>query len=99
MVGVRGVGGVPEPAPGRPAEARERKRAESTDAPAQDGVRISPEAKQAAEAARMTEVARQEPDIRADRVAAAREQLERGEYKRADIVAKVAERISRYLEQ
>lgn len=99
MVSVRGIGGVPEPAPNRPTDVRDRKRAEEKDLPAQDGVKISPEAKQAAEAARLREIARQEPDIRADRVDAAKQQLERGNYRRADVVAKVAEKISRYIEE
>jgi flagellar biosynthesis anti-sigma factor FlgM len=99
MVSVRGVGGVPEPSSNRPVDARERKRAEEKGTPVKDGVEISPEAKQAAEVARLSDIARQEPDIRADRVAAAKEQLERGDYKRADVVSKVAERIGRYLEE
>lgn len=99
MVSVRGVGGVPEPAPGRAADARERKRAEATDTSRQDDVRISPEAQEAAQVSRLVEVARQESDIRADRVTAAKDRIERGEYKRADVVAKVAKRIEPYLEE
>mgnify|MGYP001122406745 CR=1 FL=1 len=99
MVSVRRVGGVPEPNPGRPADARERKQTDARDSSPQDGVRISSEAQAAAQVARLVEAAALEPDIRDERVAAARERIERGEYKRADVVLKVAEKIQRYLEE
>jgi anti-sigma28 factor (negative regulator of flagellin synthesis) len=97
MAGVRGVGGVPEPAPERTTEIRERKREEVRNLAPQDGVRISPTAQLAAEVAKIREMTQEDPDIRPERVAAAKERLARGDYKRADVVAKVAERIAEQL--
>lgn len=97
MNGVRGIGNVPEPTPERRIANSVRKPDEAVSAGAQDGVRISAEAKQAAELARLKGKVQEEPDVREDRVAAARASIERGDYKREDIVAAVAARLSRYL--
>ncbi len=98
MVGIQGLGGVPEPKPERPAEVRDRKTRE-TQVPvkSEDGVLISSEAQAAASLSRLMQTANATPDIRADKVAAAKASLERGDYKNPEIVAKVAERISKYL--
>lgn len=98
MVGIKGVGGVPEPAPDRPANVRDRKRTDERTTPSQgDGVRISPQAQEAANGARLVQLAKQESDIRADRVAAARESIERGDFRLPEVVAEVARRLSKYL--
>ncbi len=97
MNGVRGIGGVPEPTPERRIANSVRKPDEAVSGGTQDGVRISAEAKQAAELARLKGMVQEEPDVREDRVAAARASVERGDYKREDIVAAVAARLSRYL--
>jgi len=98
MAGINGIGGIPEPIPVRPANTRDRKGGDvqSTAATSQDDVAISSEAQEAAGVARLTQ-ANTGPDIRADRVAAARESLERGDYKRQDVVEEVARRVSKYL--
>jgi hypothetical protein len=98
MVAVKGLGGIPEPQPERLAKLREGKtrdvaKAERT----KDDVLISSEAQAAASVARTIQVAKDESEIRADRVAAARENMERGDYRKPEVVAKVAERISKYL--
>lgn len=98
MVGIQGIGGIPEPKPERPAKVREN--SEQTSAarsPSSDGVLISSEAQAAAKIARMIQTAGQGGDVRTERIEAAREHLERGDYKKPDVVAKVAERISKYL--
>jgi hypothetical protein len=99
MVGIQGIGGIPEPAPERPANARDRKDADNpAGAPAQDGVVISSEAQAAAAAlAKAVQAANLGADIRAERVAAAQQALERGDYRRPDIVQIVADRIEKYL--
>lgn len=99
MVGIQGIGGIPEPAPERPANARDRKDADSpSGAPTQDGVVISSEAQAAAAAlAKAVQAANQGADIRAERVTAAKQALERGDYRRPDIVQIVADRIEKYL--
>lgn len=98
MVGIKGIGGIPEPVPEQPTGVRERaKREEVRNAEAQDGVRISAEAQEAATVARLVQIAKQEPDIRPDRVAEAKEKIERGDYKLPNVLAEVARRISEYL--
>lgn len=105
MVGIQGLGGVPEPkseGPGRVRrdrdadEAREAS-ASGSNAPSQDGVSISDAAKQAAEVARVVQLSKSSSDIRAERVEAAREKLERGDYKNPEVVAQVAERLLKFL--
>lgn len=98
MVGIQGIGGVPEPKPERPAEIRDRKaRDEAAPVKSEDGVVISSEAQAAASLSRLVQAANAEADIRADKVAEAKAALERGDYKNPEIVAQVAQRISKYL--
>lgn len=97
MVGIQGVGGVPEPKPERPAKVREKETDVSQNSLVKDGVLISSEAQAAAKLARTLQSALETQDVRAERVAAARERIDRGEYRNPEVVAKVAERISKYL--
>jgi hypothetical protein len=60
-------------------------------------LKISSEAQAAAEIARIVGLSEGQDDIRADRVAAARDALARGDYKNPDVVAKVAQKVSKYL--
>ena len=96
MVAIKGISGVPEPAPKRPASARDKK-SEAKGVAARDGVEISPEAQEASGTARIVQAAKTQDAVRTERVAAAKESIERGDYKRPDIVAVVAERLSKYL--
>ncbi|MCL4218246.1 MAG: flagellar biosynthesis anti-sigma factor FlgM [Candidatus Hydrogenedentes bacterium] len=99
MVGIKGIGGVPEPQPERPANVRERDRRDvRTETSERDDVNISSEAQEAASTARLVQVARQEPDIRADRVAEARQRIDNGEYKDLNVVREVAKRILRLID-
>lgn len=97
MVGIQGVGGVPEPKPERPAGARSRNIAASASSESKDGVVISSEAHAAASIAKTIQSAKVLPDLRSDRVEAAKAAIERGDFKNPDIVAKVAERIDKLL--
>jgi anti-sigma28 factor (negative regulator of flagellin synthesis) len=104
MVGIQGLGGVPEPKSERPAKARnERDDAaqvngnNASGGPIKDDVLISSAAQAAAEVSRVTQLVQQDTDIRADKVNAARESIARGDYKDPDVVAKVAERLMKYL--
>ncbi len=98
MVGIKGVGGVPDPAPERPSHLRGRKgERPSESAKVQDDVQISDTAQAAASASRLIKTADSESDVRADKVAEAKERLERGDYRNPDVVAQVAERISKFL--
>ena len=101
MVGIQGLGGVPEPKPDRPSKVRNEGSAArgnaGTAAGSKDAVKISNEAQAAAEVTRLVTAAAAESDIRADRVEAAKAAIERGDYKNPDIVAKVAQKVSKYL--
>ena len=97
MVGIQGIGGIPEPKPERPAKVREKETDASQNSLVKDGVLISSEAQAAAKLARTLQSALETQDVRTERVAAARERIDRGEYRNPEVVAKVAERISKYL--
>jgi anti-sigma28 factor (negative regulator of flagellin synthesis) len=103
MVGIQGLGGVPEPKPDRPAKIRSERESAALSSgsksgtAAKDGVEISSEAQAAAEVGRVVAAAGTEGDIRADRVAAAKAAIERGDYKNPEVVAKVANKVSKYL--
>jgi anti-sigma28 factor (negative regulator of flagellin synthesis) len=98
MGGIQGLGGIPEPKSDRPAKLREDKTKDvALKSSAKDDVTISSEAQAAAQLAHSINVAKQLPDVRMERVASAKERLDRGEYKNPDVVAKVAQKISKYL--
>ena len=101
MVGVQGIAGVPEPnKPERSSGTRDNARAASADdtsAESSDGVAISGEAQAAAQIADTLKATANQSDIRADRVVAAKEAIERGDYKKPEIVAAVAQQIDKYL--
>ena len=97
MVTINGVGGIPEPAPERPANVRDRRDRETAKAERKDDVVISSEAQAAADLARAVQVAKSQADVRAEKIAAARERIDKEEYKKPEVVAKVAERVSKYL--
>ena len=104
MVGIQGLGGVQEPTSDRPGKVRgDRETAAraaseaNTQTQAKDDVLISSEAQAAAEVSRIIQLTKPENEIRVDRVAAAKERIERGDYKRPEVVAQVAERLLKYL--
>lgn len=106
MVSIQGLGGVPDPKPDRTdkvRQGREQDVARKGTAPAgaaagEDGLSISSEAKAASEVARLVRLTQSQDDIRADRIAAARESLERGDYKKPEVVSQVAERLLKYFD-
>ncbi len=94
MAGIKGIGGIPEPAPDRSASVRDKKRDETVkSAQSQDDVLISSEAQAAAKLAQILQLSRQQSDVRAERVAAAKAAIERGDYKKPEVVQEVARRI------
>ena len=104
MVGISGLGGVPEPKSDRAPKVRGEREGQSGGVAATAGnaantdeLKISSEAQAAAEVARIVGLSASEADIRADRVAAAKDALERGDYKNPEVVAKVAQKVSKYL--
>ena len=98
MVGIQGLSGVPEPAPDRSANVRDRKRDDDVQSTSsQDDVLISSEAQAAAKLAQLVQVAKQQNDVRTERVNAARQAIERGDYKKPEVVNEVARRIQDFL--
>lgn len=99
MVGIQGLGGVPESKPERPAHVRDSKQSPSTEgaASSSDAVVISSEAQAAAVVAASIQVTKGQSDIRAERVEAAKEAIERGDFKNPEIVQVVADRVSKLL--
>ena len=96
MGGIQGVGGLP-PTPEQPNQVRGRRASEQAESRPSDGVSLSDEAQGAASAIQAAQQAAGESEIRTDRVAEAREALERGEYKLEDRVAEVAKRLLKIL--
>ncbi|MCH8204740.1 MAG: flagellar biosynthesis anti-sigma factor FlgM [Candidatus Hydrogenedentes bacterium] len=97
MVGIQGIGGVPEPKPERPANVRNSKQSPSAEGASSDGVVISSEAQAAAVVAKSIQVTQGQIDIRTERVEAAKEAIERGDFKKPEIVEVVAGRVSKFL--
>ncbi|HNR32336.1 MAG TPA: flagellar biosynthesis anti-sigma factor FlgM [Candidatus Hydrogenedentes bacterium] len=105
MVPIQGVGGAPEPKSDRTEKVRSEREqdvrrataAESGGKPADDVAVISSEARAAAEIAKLIRLSKTQEDVRADRVAEAKASIERGDYKRPEEVATVAERLMKYL--
>jgi len=98
MVGIQGISGIPEPKPERPAKIRETKdQSTAVGKSGPDGVVISSEAQAAARVAQLIQSTGQSSEVRMERVEAARERIDRGDYKNPEVVAKVAEKISKYL--
>lgn len=98
MVGIKGLGGIPEPQSDRPTKVRDDRSKDvvKTDG-AKDDVIISSEAAAAASMTRTIQDFKIDPGIRTAKVAEARESIARGEYKQPEVVATVAARISKYL--
>jgi anti-sigma28 factor (negative regulator of flagellin synthesis) len=98
MAGIKGIGGIPEPAPDRSAGVRDKKRDEGVKGQqSQDDVLISSEAQAAAKITQLLQVAREQSEVRAERVSAAKEAIDRGDYKKPEVVQEVARRIQDFL--
>lgn len=106
MVGLQGLGGVPDPKPGGPAKVRNdrdnavdsaRGTGDSSAAAGEDGVVISSEARAAAAVVQIIESTRTQTEIRTDKVDAARERLAQGSYKDPQVVSQLADKLLKYL--
>lgn len=98
LSGIQGLGGVSGPKPDRPDDKPAHKPVNGDEkAQTGDGVVISSEAQAAARVASLTLRAQGESDIRADKVQAAKEAIERGDYKNPDIVSETAAKINKIL--
>ena len=97
MAIINGLGGVQEPVTNRLNTTRDRKRDEVAAGSTQDDVQISSEAQEAATVGRLVQVAKSSSDVRADRVAAAKQNLEQGTYKDHDVLREVARNLLKYI--
>lgn len=98
MVGIFGIGGIPEPANPRRVEGFNQN-AGTARSVTRDEVLISAEAQDAAAINRLVQEANKKAEeIRAERVAQVKKSLEQGTYKVQEVVLQVAARVSRYIE-
>ena len=96
--GIQGIGGPQEPRPDRPSNVRDNRPSQSADSEkSSDGVVISSEAQAAAAVARTIQLSAEQVQVRSERVDEARAAIERGDYRKPEVVQQVAERISRLL--
>lgn len=100
MFEINGISGSNKPA--RVEREEIRRRAEVNANPtgqsdAQDQVQISSEARMASNIVQFKEAVNSLPDIRQERVEAARQNIERGYYRNREAVQVVAERLSKYV--
>ncbi len=98
MAGIQGISGIPEPVQERPASIRDRKRDESLTTTSSDQVGFSSAAQEAATAAQYVQVAKSSTDVRADRVAAAKQNIENGSYKQPEILQQLAQNLMKFFE-
>ena len=98
MAGIQGITGIPEPVQERPASIRDRKRDELLTTASADQVGFSSEAQEAATAAQFVEVAKSSTDVRSDRVAAAKQNIENGSYKQTEILQQLARNLLKFME-
>lgn len=97
MVGINGIGNVPELANTKPDSVRDRKKTDSSLASRTDGVQISSEAQQATEVARIAQLSQTQDDIRQKAVDEARQNIEQGTYKTVSNILQVAARVGKLL--
>jgi anti-sigma28 factor (negative regulator of flagellin synthesis) len=94
MLTLNGIGPVESTGLPRDAKGRDRQNT-SLDAARQDGVLISPEAKRAAEAARLVrEPGPAAQEVRTEMVEAAKTRIREGSYKLQSVVLQVAARVA-----
>ena len=93
MVGIQGIGGIPEPANNKQADGRDKEVRVEASSP-RDGLEISQQAQEASNAARLVNQAMRDSEIRAERVAEAKAKVEQGAYRVQEIILQVAARLS-----
>ena len=97
MVGVNGIVNVPEPSNVRKAEAPAPRNGGVAANVAADGFDISREAKAAAEAVQAMRLDAPGAEVRAERVAQAKRNLQQGAHRVQEVVKLVAARMSKQL--
>ncbi len=97
MVGVNGIVNVPEPSNVRKAEAQAPRKDVVVANAATDGVDISREAQAAAVAVQVVRLDSPGAEVRAERVAEAKRNLEQGTHRVQEVVKLVAARMAKQL--
>jgi len=97
MVGINGIGNVPELTNTKPDPVRDRKKSDTESVGRSDGVQISPEAKQATEVARIVQLSQAQDELRQKEIEEARQNIEQGTYKTVSNILQVAARVSKLL--
>ena len=97
MVGIQGLGGIPEPANNRQAQGKDRPSTPVTPASSDDDVSISTEAAKASAAGDIVRRSEESTDIRAERIEQAKQNIEEGTYRVQEVVLQVASRIAHYV--
>lgn len=99
MVGIYGIPGVSAPAISKPLNEGAQAKPPAAEKTAQgDEVTFSDTAQQASDIARLMEQVAERDEIRAEQVARAKENIEKGAYRIADVVRVVATRVGAQLE-
>lgn len=97
MVGIEGLGIPPLRANPTETESGRVRREAAPPALVQDGAQFSEEAREAAEVARLRELAGERAEeLRQERIEAAKQDIEKGTYRLYDVVTLVASRVSKY---
>ncbi len=97
MVGIQGISGVPEPTGPRPAPGRGTPPPTSDSTPT-DGTSFSPEASKAAQVQSLISSAEGQSDLRVEKVAEAKANIEQGTHKLQEAVLQVAARVSQIID-
>lgn len=96
MVGAYGIPGISEPA--IPTQPAPRDRRSSATAPAvADAIEIGPEAARLAQILALTGPPRRDEEVRAEKVAKAIEDIQKGMHRIHEVVRIVASRVSKYV--
>ena len=104
MVGIQGLGGIPEPKPDRTAKAKTERdnapgtnNASGTSSQGGDAVKISSAAQAAAEVANIVQAAAGQEEVRLEKVEAARAHIAQGDYKNPEVVSQLADKLLKFL--
>ncbi len=88
---IRPIEPLPDAVETRRTSAREQERTERAEE--RDEVRISAEARRAAEIARLVELTRELPDVREERVEESRAAIDEGRYRNEEVIQDTARRL------
>ena len=97
MVGIQGIGEIPEPANSRQVQGRS-KSPDSAPASATDGVQISQEAVEASQAGDLVARTVDQSGVRHERIEQAKQNIEQGTYRIQEVVLQVADRLAQFVE-